>query len=113
MRDMDKQYQKVFEVAGVKLRLKKLGLADFPTFKMLYAKSVDSNDEDGIIKAYLMLYSWLEQNMLGEWVPVFNKKEECFSLDILNEVENADRIIDVLLSEILPPLFLNTAELKK
>jgi hypothetical protein len=47
---MDKAYQKVFEVAGIKLRLKKLGLADFPAFKMLYAKSVDASDAEGIVK---------------------------------------------------------------
>ena len=110
---MEKAYNKPFEVAGVKLRLKKLGLADFPTFKMLYAKSVDANDEEGVIRSYMMLYSWLEQDVLGEWVPVFDKKKEIFSIEILNEIENADRILDILLSEILPPLFLNTAELKK
>lgn len=110
---MDKAYQKVFEVAGVKLRLKKLGLADFPTFKMLYAKSIEASDPEGVIKSYMMLYSWLEQEVLGEWVPVFNSKDQTFSVDILNEVENADAIIDILLSETLPPLFLNTAELKK
>lgn len=110
---MEKHYDKVFEVAGVRLKLKKLGLADFPAFKTLYANAINESDTDGIVKAYLMLYSWLEQEVLGEWVPIFNKKEESFSVEILNDPVNADTIINILLSEILQPLFLNTAELKK
>ena len=106
---MEKSYQKEFEVAGVKLRLKKLGLADFPTFKTIYARAVTEADAEGVAKAYMLLYSWLEQNVVGEWVPIFDKSKNEFMIEVLNDLGNADEIVNILLSEILEPLFLNTA----
>lgn len=105
-----KHYDKVFEVAGVKLKLKKLGLAEFPSFKTIYARAIDSADAEGVTKAYMMLFSWLQHEVLGEWVPVFDKKAEQFMVAELNDLQNADQIVTILLAEILTPLFLNTAE---
>lgn len=105
-----KHYQKEFEVAGVKLKLKKLGLADFPTFKTIYARAVDQADAEGVAKAYMMLYSWVQHEVLGEWVPVFDSVKKEFTIDVLNDLSKADEIINILLADILAPLFLNTAE---
>ena len=105
-----KHHQKEFVVGEVRLKIKRLGLADFPTFKTIYARAVDEGDAEGVAKAYLLLFSWLEHELLGEWVPVFDKKKELFTVDVLNDLQNADEIVNILLSDILAPLFLNTAE---
>jgi hypothetical protein len=107
-RENMKSYQKEFEVAGVKLKLKKLGIADFPTFKTIYARAVDAADAEGVAKAYMLLYSWLEQEVMGEWVPVFNKAKSEFTVDILNDLSNADEIVNILLSDTLSSLFPST-----
>jgi len=105
-----KHHQKTFEVAGVKLKLKKLGLADFPTFKTIYARAIDEADAEGVAKAYMLLYSWLEYELVGEWIPAFNSTSQEFIVDKLNNLQAADTIVNVLLADILAPLFLNTAE---
>lgn len=110
---MEKHYEKVFEVAKVNLRLKKLGLADFPAFKTVYANAISEGDAEGITKAYLLLLSWLQHEVLGEWVPVFDKKKQLFMIDVLNDETHADTIINILLGEILAPLFQNTADSMK
>lgn len=110
---MTKHYEKEFEVAGVKLKLKKLGLSEFPTFKTIYANAINEADAEGVNKAYTLLFSWLEHEVLGEWVPVFDKKSGQFMIEVLNDLTHADTIINVLLSEVLQPLFMNTAELNK
>jgi hypothetical protein len=109
-----KHHEKVFEVNGVKLRLRKLGLAEFPSFKTIYATAIENKDIEGTIKAHQTLFSWLEYEVLpDEWVPVYNKAQDEFIIDKLNDVIVADTIINTLLIEVLTPLFLNTAELTK
>lgn len=105
-----KHHETVFEVEGVKLKLKKLGLAEFPAFKTIYARAIDQADAEGVSKAYMMLFGWLEQEVMGEWVPVFDKKKQEFMIAVLNDLSAADEIINILLSDVLAPLFLNTAE---
>jgi hypothetical protein len=105
-----KHYQKEFEVVGVKLKLKKLGLADFPSFKTIYARAIDQGDAEGVTKAYFMLFGWLEYELLGEWIPVFNKTKGEFAIEVLNDLAVADQIVNILLADILAPLFLSTAE---
>lgn len=109
-----KHYEKIFEVNGVRLKLKKLGLSEFPSFKTLYATAIESKDFEGANKAHNILYSWLLYEVLpDEWVPVYNAKEDVFVVDALNDVVTADKIINILLAEVLAPLFLNTAESMK
>lgn len=109
-----KHYEKVFEVNGVRLKLKKLGLTEFPSFKTIYATAIENKDIEGTIKAHQTLFSWLEYEVLpDEWVPVYNKTQDEFIVEKLNDVIIADTIINKLLIEVLTPLFLNTAESTK
>lgn len=109
-----KHHEKVFEIAGVNLKIKKLGLSDFPSFKTIYATSIDTKDYEGLRKANNILYGWLLYEVLPEeWVPVYNAKEDRFVDDRLNDVVVADKILDTLMLEVITPLFLNTAEQMK
>lgn len=109
-----KHHEKVFTVNGVNLRLKKLGLADFPSFKTIYASAIEAKDIVGMTKAHNILYSWLEYEMLpDEWVPAYNAIEDRFVVDSINDIVAADTIVNILLAEVLTPLFLNTAGLMK
>ena len=108
-----KHYEKEFQVAGVTLKLKKLGLTEFPAFKVIYAEGVDSGDAVKVANAYSILFSWLQYEVLGEWVAAFDKKTGEFRIEVLNDPAHADKILDILLSEVLTPLFLNTAESTK
>ena len=109
-----KHYEKEFVVNGITLKMKRLGLADFPSFKTIYATAIESKDIAGLIKAHQTLYSWLEYEMIpGEWLPVYNPTEDKFIVDKLNDVTHADTIINIMLADILAPLFLNTAGLTK
>lgn len=106
-----KHYEKEFTIKGVNLKLKRLGLTEFPSFKTVYARSIDAKDIEGMNKAHQMLFSWVEYEMVpGEWIPAYSTKEDRFVVDVLNDVIVADQIINTILSDILMPLFLNTAE---
>lgn len=108
-----KHFQKEFEVAGVKLRVKKLGLAEFPAFKTIYGNAINNSDAEGTIKAYYMLFGWLQHEIMGEWIPVWNSVNEEFVIEKLNDPVNADTIINILITKVLEPLFQNTVESMK
>lgn len=107
---MDKKhYEKTFEVNGVNLRVRKLRLTEFPSFKTIYATAIDSKDIEGLSRANEILLSWLEYDMLeGTWVPVYNTKTGEFVVDAINDTVAADTIINTVIAEVLMPLFLNT-----
>lgn len=109
----EKHYEKTFQINGVKLKVRKLGLGEFPAFKMIYANSISTADADGLVKAYNMIFSWIEYETLGEWIPAYNKAEGKFIIDKLNTVEAANELADYVVSTILAPLFLNTTESNK
>ena len=108
---MEKQHwQKEIELEGKKYRIKKLTPFEFPAFKTVFGKSTNDNDPEGIAKSYEMMTGWIESEIMGEWTRVYDKKSGQFIIDELNDPKLANLLIDSVFTDIVMPLFVNTAE---
>jgi hypothetical protein len=111
--NMERQLQhweKITEVEGIKFRIKKLSPFEFPAFKTSFAKATNDNDPEGIAKSYEMMVSWVETEIAGVWVKVYNKTNQTFVIDKFNDPMLSNKLIDVILTEMVMPLFMSTAE---
>lgn len=108
---MTKQHwEKEIEFKGNRFKMKKLTPFEFPAFKTVFAKATDDGDTDALAKVYETIASWIEVNIAGAWMPVYDKTSKTFIVDYLNDISNSNQILDLVLSELILPLFLNTAE---
>jgi len=103
-------WEKEIELDGMKFRIKKLTPFDFPAFKTVFAKSTTDGDPEGIAKSYEMMISWVETKIIGEWTKVYDKKSGTFIVDKLNDPVLANELVDLVLTDLIMPLFMNTAE---
>jgi hypothetical protein len=110
---MEKQLQhweKVVEFEGSKLRLKKLSPFEFPAFKTSFAKATSDNDPEGIAKSYEMMVTWVEVEIAGIWVKLYDKASQNFVINTFNNPSISNQLVDVILTEVIMPIFMNTVE---
>jgi len=103
-------WEKEIELKGMKFRIKKLTPFDFPAFKTVFAKSTSDGDPEGIAKSYEMMTGWVETEIMGKWTKVYDKASKQFIVDLLNDPIVANELIDLVLTDLIMPLFMNTAE---
>ena len=103
-------WEKEVELNGMKFRIKKLGPFDFPAFKTVFGKATNENDPEGIAKSYEMMTTWIESKIIGEWTKVYDKKSGGFVIEALNDPMVANELIDLVLMDLIMPLFTSTAE---
>jgi len=111
MAEIQKQHwEKEIEFKGMKFRLKKLNPFEFPAFKTVFAKSTNENDPEGIMKSYELATSWIESEIIGKWAKIYDKASMTFIIAELNDPMVANELIDLVLTDLVMPLFTNTAE---
>lgn len=110
---MEKQHwEKEIEFDGMKFKLKKLNPFEFPAFKTTFAKATTDNDADGIAKSYEVMASWLLADITGTdtWIPVYSRGSGQFSVDTLNDPIKANKLLDIVLNDLILPIFLSSTE---
>jgi len=107
---MKQHWEKEIEFKGNKFRIKKLTPFEFPAFKTVFAKATNDGDTDALAKVYETIATWLEVNLASVWMPVYDKHSGVFTLDSLNDISATNQLLDLVLSDLILPLFLNTAE---
>lgn len=108
---MSKQHwEKEIDFEGMKFRLKKLNPFEFPAFKTAFAKATNDNDPEGIAKSYEMMTSWVLTEVLGAWVPVYDRASGTFTIDQLNDPAVANDLLDMVLADLIMPLFMRSTE---
>lgn len=65
--------RKVINVEGVNIRLKQLKAPSVMAFLTVYGKGVEANDFTAIEASYEQLLGWIEAEVGGVWVPVYDK----------------------------------------
>lgn len=104
-------WEKEIELEGKKYRIKKLTPFEFPAFKIAFAKATNDNDTDALAKVYETIASWLQSEVVGAWVPIYDKAGGKFVIKDLNDdIAKVNTLLDLALSELIMPLFLNTTE---
>lgn len=107
---MKQHWEKEIQFNGSAFRIKKLTPFEFPAFKTVFAKATNDGDTDGLAKVYETIASWLETKVASVWMPVYDKTSKTFVVDYLNDISMTNQLLDLALSELILPLFLNTAE---
>lgn len=107
---MKQHWEKEIKFKGNTFRIKKLTPFEFPAFKTVFAKATSDGDTDALAKVYETIATWLEVNLAGIWAPAYDKVSGTFLVDNLNDVSNTNQLLDLVLSDLILPLFLNTAE---
>jgi hypothetical protein len=103
-------WQKEIKFENMRFKLKKLSPFEFPAFKTSFAKATNDNDPEGIAKSYEMMTSWVLVNLMEAWVPVYDKSSKSFTIDSLNDPYLANNLIDLVLTDLIMPLFMNSTE---
>ena len=106
----EQHWQKEIKFKGLKFKLKKLSPFEFPAFKTTFAKSTTDNDPEGIAKSYEMMTSWVLTEVAGAWIPVYDKSSGAFTVDSLNNPAESNALLDLILSELIMPLFTSSTE---
>lgn len=108
---MKKQhFEKTITVNDVELKMKKLSPFEFPAFKTVFARATEANDPVGIEQAYEQLATWLLVEIGGQWLPAYDKTNGSFIVEALNDTNATNQIIDLMLTEMIMPLFMSTSE---
>ncbi len=107
---MKQHWEKEIEFDGNKFRIKKLSPFEFPAFKTVFAKATSDGDTDALAKVYETVATWLEMEVASIWMPIYDKSGQIFTIDSLNDISKINQLLDVVLSDLIVPLFLNTAE---
>jgi hypothetical protein len=107
---MKQHWEKEIDFKGNKYRIKKLTPFEFPAFKMVFAKATNDGDMEALAKVYENIANWLEISLAGVWIPVYDKQSGIFTVDSLNDLSTANQLLDIVLSDLILPLFTNTAE---
>jgi len=107
---MKQHWEREIEFEGNKFRIKKLSPFEFPAFKMAFAKATSDGDTAALSKIYETIATWTEVSFAGIWVPIYDKSSVTFVVDTLNDISKINQLLDLVLSELILPLFLNTAE---
>lgn len=103
-------WQKEIEFKGLKFKLKKLSPFEFPAFKTTFAKATNDNDPEGIARSYEMMTTWVLTEVVGAWVPVYDKASGAFTVDSLNDPSVANELLDLILTDLIMPLFMSSTE---
>ena len=106
----EQHWQKEIEFNGNKFRIKKLSPFEFPAFKTVFAKATADSDTESLMKVYETIATWLEVYVASVWMPVYDKTSKTFTLEYLNDLGKINQLLDLVLSDLILPLFLNTAE---
>lgn len=103
-------WEKEISFNGSKFRIRKLTPFEFPAFKTIFAKATSENDSVALAKVYELIASWIETNLAGAWIPVYDKSSGTFIVDFLNDINKINDLLDLVLKDLIMPIFLNTTE---
>lgn len=107
---MKQHWEKEIEFRGNKFRIKKLTPFEFPAFKTVFAKATSDTDTVALAKVYETIATWLEVSIASVWMPAYDKASGVFTVDYLNDISLTNQLLDLVLTDLIMPLFMNTAE---